>query len=140
MKKAIKTILLVIVIALAVRIIYVQIQRAIDRAAPEAILSSGYSSWYDHGMGQYLPNPVEVFDRQIETHGAFVNNASRFELFIDDVDKEEFKKYVEACRQCGFSRVVDEHTRYVKLWDPVKRRLLHLRHSGSEHILVDLSG
>ena len=104
---------------------------------PEAIKSSGYSSWYEQGMGSYLPDPTEVFGRSITTSGVFSNSNQHFYASIDSTSQEEYEKYVEACKKCGFTKLIEEGSSWYDLKYPFKGRSLHIRGGGST-ILITL--
>lgn len=67
---------------------------------------NGLSSWYEYGMGRYLPNPNDVIGRKV---AGFYDLGSSDEEYCSDRFKaknaDEFKLYCEACIGWGFTDV-----------------------------------
>lgn len=70
------------------------------------------NSWYDSGIGQYLPDPSYVLGRDIETDRTRSNSDQWFTEQILNCSEDEFYAYVDALDDFGFSNV----TKYVKKW------------------------
>ncbi len=66
--------------------------------------ASPYGQWYDYGLGQLLPDPRKVFEREIKGYDRITNNDdSWFSENIDDTTANEFNLYVAAARLYGFN-------------------------------------
>ena len=96
-----------------------------------------YSQWYNFGMGQLLPNPSEVFEREIEsTDHLRTNEKYGFSEELENVSIEECEKYEDACIAFGFkmeerigtdifAKDSDGHELYISYNDPNMNILLY---------------
>lgn len=61
------------------------------------------SSWYDYGLGKYLPNPSEVLGRVVESDPiAKINTDSSFYETIENAMMDDFNTYVQTIKEFGY--------------------------------------
>lgn len=79
--------------------------RGLDKE-PDA--SEEIPAWFDYGLGQYLPDPETVFGREISYEdNVFGNSNAIIVAIIDDCTADEYKAYVNAVKDRGFTKVVE---------------------------------
>ena len=64
--------------------------------------SASYNSWYDYGLGKYIPDFSQVVGREVDVVAA-VSMDSIFSATISGATSEETSKYIEAVKAYGFT-------------------------------------
>ena len=69
--------------------------------------SDGYSPCTDYLIGKLIPNPDDVFERTAVDRGPlFTNREEEFWCQVDNVTRQEYEIYSQACIDWGFSNVI----------------------------------
>lgn len=70
---------------------------------------STISGWYSYGLGQYIPNPADVWGRSISTVS---DNSRNYEFAfmeeVSDVSDAEFDLYVDTLTEWGYTNDVSK--------------------------------
>lgn len=70
--------------------------------------TTGYSRWYDYGIGMYLPNMEEVLGRELGTNLNFRANLDNyFSAGIDNTHDGDYDAICDACIAFGFTNVIE---------------------------------
>ena len=78
------------------------------------LFSSAFSeeteAWFDHGLGQFIPNPNAVLGREIVVRPySSINTDGMFSQTIDNVSYDEFKLYADSVRQFGYDKNIESY-------------------------------